>query len=117
MCSVYIVTARIGDWNQKFSQGLVDIIKEGTYSWLDKHGIPTDNLHFHHDKVPFCIDNGISVMIEDKFSTALNGSKSGLHTVLMNRGYNGSQIDRYKIYRVYDFDEALAKVKELSEKL
>ena len=116
MCNVYIVTARIGDWDKSFPIELKDRIKNDTENWLKANGMPTDQLFFSHDKIPFCKENGISIMIEDKMSTALKASKNGMHTILMDRGYNGSQIDRYKIYRVYSFNEALEQLKKLMAK-
>jgi len=113
LCNVYIVTARIGDWNQKFTTKTRDQIKQNTYDWLEQHGIPADNLFFAHDKIPFCQKNGISVIIEDKLSTALEAAKNGIHTILMDRGYNGSQINRFKIYRAYSFDEALNQLRKM----
>lgn len=112
-CNVFIVTARIGDWNQKFPPETRDRIKNNTYNWLAKHGIPADRLFFAHDKVPFCKMQGISVMIEDKMSTALDASKEGIHTILMNRGYNGSQVDRFRIYRAFDFNDALKQLRKM----
>jgi len=113
ICNVYVVTARIGDWDQKFTPEMKATIKENTFEWLERHNILTDKLFFTHEKVPFCQENGISVMIEDKMSTALEGSKNGIHTILMNRGYNGSQIDRFKIYRAFNFDEAINQLQKM----
>ena len=112
-CDVSIVTARIGDWDQKFPPELKEQIKNDTSNWLKQLGIPNDQLFFTHEKVPFCKEHGISVMIEDKLSTALEASKNGIHTILMHRGYNGSQIDRFKIYRAFNFDEALEQLGKL----
>jgi uncharacterized HAD superfamily protein len=116
MSDVYIVTARIGDWQPKFPSNLESRVKEDTATWLFNNGIKPDNLFFEHNKIDFCLNNGISVMIEDKLSTALMGSKSGLHTVLMNRGYNDSP-DRFRVYRVYNYPEALKQVRKLVERL
>lgn len=112
-CSVYIVTARVGDWNKKFKPDVIKKIKQDTREWLEAMEIPTERLYFRHDKIPFCQENGISIMFEDKFSTALDGAKNGIHTVLMDRGYNGSQINRFRIYRVFSFDEALNQLEKM----
>ena len=112
--NVYIVTARIGDWEQIFSAELKNKIKKNTFNWLRKLGIPSNKLYFARDKVPFCQEKGISIMIEDKLETALRASKEGIHTVLMNRGYNGSKADRLRVYRAFNYDEALALLKKLT---
>jgi uncharacterized HAD superfamily protein len=110
---VYIVTARIGDWEQKFSSDIKNQIKKNTYNWLKKYGIPSTKLYFVHDKVPFCKEHGISIIIEDKLETALKAAKEGIHTILIDREYNNSKANRFRIYRVYDFDEALGQIKRL----
>lgn len=113
MCNVYVVTARIGDWNRLLPDDIKNTIKQHTYKWLEQHGIPANKLFFSHEKIDFCKEHGISVMIEDKLSTALEASKNGIHTILMNRGYNGSQIDRFRIYRVFSYDEVLDKLRRM----
>lgn len=115
ICNVYVVTARVGDWQRLLPADVKDIIKRDTYKWLKEYNIPSDKLYFSHKKIDFCKDNGISVMIEDKPSTALEASKNGIHTILMNRGYNGSQIDRFRIYRAYSYDDALEQIRKLTQ--
>jgi uncharacterized HAD superfamily protein len=114
-CNVYIVTARVGDWERLLPGDVKNTIQQDTHKWLDKHGIPSDKLHFSHKKVDFCKEHGISIMIEDKLSTALEASKNGIHTILINRGYNGSQIDRFRIYRAYTFDDALNWLRKMKQ--
>jgi len=111
--TIYIVTARIGDWEQKFSEETKKRIENNTYGWLKKHNMPIDKLFFTHEKIDFCKENGISVMIEDKLSTALNAAKNGISTILMDRGYNESQIDRFKIYRVFNFNDAIEQLEKM----
>jgi uncharacterized HAD superfamily protein len=113
---LYIVTARVGkgEWkNQVLPEHIVKKAKLDTISWLQRHNMPTEKLFFIKDKIPFCKDNGISIVIEDKLETALNASKEGLHTILINTNYNSSIADRFKIYRVENLDEALEWVKKL----
>lgn len=115
IANIFIVTARIGDWQEKFDAGVLDIIKNDTKQWLLDNNMPFDKLFFEHNKIDFCIKNSIQIMIEDKMSTALEASKNGISTILMNRGYNGSKIDRFRIYRVYNFNEALSQLEKLHE--
>lgn len=114
MCDIHVVTARIGDWQQSFSEELMSKIRTDTAKWLENHGMPADKLFFEHEKPAFCVELGIPIMIEDKLNTALRGAKEGLHTVLINRGYNGSQMDRFRVYRVYNYQEALDQIRKLA---
>ncbi|MFA5024048.1 MAG: hypothetical protein WC523_03790 [Patescibacteria group bacterium] len=111
---VSIVTARVGDWDQKFSKNVQNKIKQDTSDWLQKRNIPADRLFFIHDKIPFCQENEISIIIEDKLETAIKASKEKVHTILMNREYNQSKSERLRVYRVYDFNEALVQLSKLS---
>jgi len=111
---VYILTARIGDWDQSFTKDMKNRIKENTYDWLKIRKIPITKLHFIHDKIPFCQTHGISIMVEDKLETALAAAKEGIHTILMNRGYNGSKANRLMVYRTYDFEQALKQIEKLA---
>jgi len=110
---VYIITARVGDWEKKFNKATQNKIKQNTFDWLNKLSVPANQLYFIKDKIPFCKQHGISVLIEDKLETALNAAKEGLHTILMNRGYNQSKADRLRIYRAFNFDEALNQLTKL----
>src|SRR5271157_4439952 len=96
---VYIVTARVGDWEKKFSKATQNKIKQNTFDWLSRLGVPANQLYFIKDKIPFFQQHGISILIEDKLETALKAAKEGLHTILMNRGYNQSKVDRLRVYR------------------
>lgn len=113
LCNVFIVTARIGDWSQKFTPETRDRIKDNTRNWLKENDIPSDNLFFSHEKIPFCKENAISIMIEDKPSTAMEASKNKIHTILINRAKNRSQFPRYMIYKVSSLDEVLEQLRKL----
>jgi len=115
LCNVHIVTARIGDWDRGFTADIKDTIKSDTIAWLEKHGMPTNQLFFTHEKVPFCYEHGISVLIEDKMSTALDASKEGMHTIIMDMPYNGSKMDRFRIYRAFNFDDVLEQIRKLNK--
>jgi uncharacterized HAD superfamily protein len=110
---VYIVTARVGDWEQKLPKDLKNRVKQNTYEWLKARNIPITHLHFIHDKIPFCQEHGISVIVEDKLETALKAAKEGIHTVLIDRGYNQSKVERLRVYRVFNFNEALTQIAKL----
>ena len=110
---VYIVTARVGDWEQKLNKELKNQVKQNTYAWLKARNIPATRLHFVHDKIPFCKERGISIIVEDKLDTALKAAKEGIRTILMNRGYNQSKVERLRVYRAANFNEALTQIAKL----
>lgn len=110
---VYIVTARVGDFGGNLDLGLQDQIKKETTDWLKHNGIECDKVFFNHDKIDFCIRNGIYIIIEDKLSTALSAAKNGIDTILIDRAWNRSP-SRYRIHRVYTYDEVLKTLNKLS---
>lgn len=111
--NVHIVTARVGDWGRVLPPDVKEKVKQDTQDWLITNNMPHENLYFSHQKIDFCKEFGISVMIEDKMSTALNASKNGIHTILIDRRYNYSPVDRFKIYRAYSFDDVFNLIRRI----
>ena len=113
--NVHIVTARIGDFKNKFSPETIEKIKNDTINWFQDNEIPTNGeVIFDHRKVDLCLDKGISIIIDDKLSTALEAAKNGIHAILVNRAWN-QHPDRVKVYRSYNFDDVLNIVRKLSQ--
>lgn len=113
--NVHIVTARIGDFKNKFSQEVIDQIKNDTINWFSDYDIPTNGgVIFDHKKVDLCLDQGISVLIEDKLSTVLDAAKNGIHAILVNRAWN-QHPSRLRVYRTYNYDQILDIVRKISQ--
>lgn len=108
---VYFITARVGDFGHMFSPEIVEKVKNNTSDWFKNHNIKANNLMFIRNKVDFCKENGIPILIEDKLKTALRSAKNDLDTVLINRGWN-QHPPRFRIYRVKNYDEALKILKK-----
>lgn len=114
ICNVFIVTARIGGWDQKFPLKIQEQIKHDTHMWLNNYDICVNDVFFTHNKVLFCKEYGIPIIIEDKMSTALEASKNGIHTIIVNREYNNNnKIDRFKIYRAFNFEDVLRQIQRM----
>lgn len=113
--NVYIVTARIGDFKNKFRPEVVEKIKNDTYNWFEQNGVPTGgNITFEHKKVDLCLENGISIIIEDKLETILRAAKNGVHSVVIDRAWN-QHPDRFNVYRAHGYPQVLQIVRKLSE--
>ncbi len=108
--NVHIVTARVGDWKLKFNDSVVNKIKDNTIGWLNDKGISTKNLNFEHDKISFCKNNKINIMIEDKLSTAIDAARNGIKSIIVDRKYNKSTVKEDGMYRAFSFDDILRKV-------
>lgn len=107
---IWIVTARSGETG-KFTPEIELKTKTDTEQWIKRH-FDLDRVFFTHNKTNFCQNHGISIMVEDKLSTAIDGAKNGIKTVLMDRAWNDSP-PRLNIYRAFDYDEAIKYLRKL----
>jgi uncharacterized HAD superfamily protein len=111
---VYIVTAREEDLWGNIDPSTTQRVKQDTFDWLKDYGLKSDKVFFHRDKVSFCINNGIRLMVEDKLATALEGAKNGIDTILIDRYWNQSP-QRFRIFRAMDYAQAVKHLKNLSK--
>ena len=109
---VSIVTARVGTFWGNLDADIEQIVKVDTVKWFDDNGLKVSKLFFDPDKVGFCLDNGISLLVEDKLQTAIEGSKNGLTTILIDRYWNQSP-PRLQIFRALDYTQALKYLQNL----
>lgn len=112
---IYIVTARIGDWQVKFPKDILKKIKKDTIDWLKENEINCKNIYFEHDKVKFCKDNEITIMIEDKLSTVLAAIKEGINAILIDMPYNQYFINDLKINRAKSYNDVFKLLKMVSD--
>lgn len=116
---VFTVTARVGDFRLDFSPDQIEIIKNDTKKWFQNQGIPAEKLFFEHNKVEFCLDNGISIMIEDKPSTVVKAANNGIKSILVNRNWNNTsnsnELNHPNIYRANNYDDILNFIERIPE--
>jgi 5'(3')-deoxyribonucleotidase len=109
---VYVVTARVGTFWGDLSPDIEQKVKQDTSKWLTDHGLTLDRLYFDPNKVDFCLNNDIGILVEDKLSTAIEGSKNGLNTILIDRYWNQSP-QQLQIFRAHNYKQALKYLKNL----
>ena len=114
ICNVSVVTARVGDWKQYFTEAVIDTIKNDTIQWFKNNNFPVKEIIFEHKKVDYCRNNAIPILIEDKLETVKLGAKEGIHSILLNRAWN-EYPERFKIYRTYNYQGVLDTIRKLSE--
>lgn len=113
--NVHIVTARVGDFETAFNEETIAQIKNNTQSWFNNHNIPSNgDVIFSHKKVDLCLNEGISILIEDKLSTVIEAAQNDIHAIIINRSWN-KHPDRFKVYRAYNYGDVLDFVRRLSE--
>lgn len=104
---IYIITAR----NQKFLKS--GQMEDKTINWLLKNGIHYDNITFDcQDKLNYCVNNNIDIMIEDSKEHILNISTK-IPVLCFNAKYN-LDINNKNIIRVYSWYDIYQKINEIS---
>lgn len=108
--NIWVVTSRD---DELLNHGPVsDKVRDDTVKWLKQYNLNPYALAFRYNKVSFCLDNNIDLLIEDKLDTALQAAKKGLNTILIDRGWN--QADKaFRVYRAKNYDTALRTLENL----
>ena len=104
---VWVVTARLGTFGH-ITPEVASQVQSDTLGWFSDHGLTL--LHpvtYEHQKIEFCQQHGVWVLIEDKLQTAIDASKANLDTILIDRYWNQSP-PRYRVLRAKDYNEALS---------
>ena len=79
---------------------------------LDNFNIPYDSLNLHiSDKLTFCKEHEIDVLIEDSYETCRELADNGIKSILMTTKMN-SDIEDKEIVRVNNWDEIYEEIKK-----
>ena len=79
---------------------------------LDNFNIPYDSLNLHiSDKLTFCKEHEIDVLIEDSYETCRELADNGIKSILMTTKMN-SDIEDKEIVRVNNWDEIYEKIEK-----
>ncbi len=86
-----------------------------TQNSLSNFNIPYDSLNLHiSDKLTFCKENGIELLIEDSYETCRELTDNGIKSILMTTKMN-ADINADGITRVNNWDEVYQKIQEMKE--
>lgn len=104
---IYIITARNDYGMPKVDSGKMP---EFTKNWLEENKIYYDKLVFKPDceKLDYCLENGIDVMIEDSPNNIINISKQ-VPVICYNCEYN-TKVSGNNIIRAYSWYDILSKI-------
>lgn len=88
-----------------------------TIEWLDKFDVEYDkliltNAYDDHQKTKICIDNNVSIMIDDSSRVCLDADKYGLDTLIMDTPFNRKTDS---ITRVHNWQEIYNYIKNYQE--
>ncbi len=108
---IYIVSGRDnGDYQDAYQM---------TVDWLSKNGIEYDKLILTNsknfsDKAMVCIENDISIIIDDSVKTLVEAYNRGIITLLMDTPYNRKEKSLKRVYNwneIYEFITAINREK------
>lgn len=84
-----------------------------TKNSLDKFNIPYDSLNLHiSDKLKFCKENRIDILIEDSYETCRELTENGIKSILMTTKMN-TDIDAKGIVRVNNWNEIYEEIQNM----
>lgn len=91
--------------------------EEITRRSLEKFNIPYDNLYLHiSDKLTFCKEYGIDILIEDSYETCKELINNGIQAILMTTRMN-SNIEDNEIVRVNNWDEIYEQIQKIRKEI
>lgn len=84
---------------------------------LDKFNIPYDSLNLYiSDKLTFCKEHEIDVLIEDSYETCRELADNGIKSILMTTKMN-NDIEDKEIVRVNNWDEIYKKIRNFEGRI
>ena len=111
---IYIITARGNSLSNSAKFRTKEFIESITKEWLKSNDIYYDRIFFTpEDKLNVCINNNISIMIEDKVDN-INKISTKLPVICFNAGYN-EICEGEKIYRVYSWYDIYNIIKSIKQ--
>ena len=108
---IYIITARfLTDRNDEIGNEMKNIV----INWLKNNGINYDQIIFSpDDKIGICIENNISIMIEDRVENISNISKI-IPVICFHAEYNKQCVGQ-NIIRCYSWYDIYSKISKMSK--
>jgi 5'(3')-deoxyribonucleotidase len=79
-----------------------------TVRWLDRIGLPWDDLHCSYDKVTRCVELGIDVLVDDSPVNLERAADEGILGATLIHPWNENVIDGDRVVGARDWDELRA---------
>lgn len=104
---IYIISGREnGEYSNAYQM---------TVDWLENNKIEYDKLILtnsqdHSEKAKVCIENDVSIMIDDSTKTLLECNNTGITTLLMDNPYNREETTLKRVYNWQEIYEYITKM-------
>jgi uncharacterized protein len=79
--------------------------REATARWLDRAGIPYDDLHCSYDKIPRCVAVGIDVLVDDSPANLIEAAEHGIAGATIIHPWNADLVQSDAIIGARDWRE------------
>jgi len=89
--------------------------REATEEWLERIGLPYDDLHCSFDKVTRCVELGIHVLVDDSPVNLANASRNGIVAATIVHPWNRDLVERGEAIGAADWGSLKLKLEPVLE--
>jgi uncharacterized protein len=90
---------------------------DATARWLERIGMPVDDLHCSFDKVTRCVDLGIDVLVDDSPANIAEARRAGIVAATIIHPWNEGLVGRNGVIGARDWHGLRAELAPLLERL
>jgi uncharacterized HAD superfamily protein len=87
-----------------------DSAREATEKWLERIGMPYDDLHCSYDKVTRCVELGIDVLVDDSPVNLIRAREQGITGATIIHPWNADLVNEDGIIGARDWTELRARL-------
>ena len=87
-----------------------DATHGATARWLERIGLPYDDLHCSYDKVTRCVELGIDVLIDDSPVNLARAAEEGILGATLIHPWNEEVVDGHKVVGGRDWTELASRL-------
>jgi uncharacterized protein len=91
--------------------------REATASWLEKIGMPFDDLHCSYDKVTRCVELKIDVLVDDSPVNLENAREQGIVGATIVHPWNAAVVERDGVIGARNWRELKARLEPVLARL
>ncbi|SEH15090.1 5' nucleotidase, NT5C type [Thermoleophilum album] len=86
-----------------------------TAQWLERIGLPYDDLHCSFDKVTRCVELGVELLIDDSPVNLVRAHEAGIRVATLLHPWNEEVVETFGFTAARDWRELRAKLADLLE--
>jgi uncharacterized HAD superfamily protein len=91
--------------------------REATERWLDRIGMPYDDLHCSYDKVTRCVELDIDLLVDDSPVNLDNAREQGILGATIIHPWNAAVVDQHRILGGSDWGDLARRLEPVLQQL